>query len=47
MSLDEEERAREREKGEAVLEEKRQAKMARAEPRVATVIPTPDPHYLT
>ena len=39
MSLDEEERAREREKREAVLEEKRQAKRARAEPRVATVIP--------
>jgi hypothetical protein len=39
MSLDEEERVREREKREAVLEEKRQAKRARAEPRVATVIP--------
>ena len=39
MSLDEEERTREREKREAVLEEKRQAKRARAEPREATVIP--------
>jgi len=39
MNLDGEERAREREQREALLEERRQAKRARAEPPVATVIP--------
>jgi hypothetical protein len=39
MSLDEEERAREREQREAAVEERRQAKRARPEPPVATAIP--------
>jgi hypothetical protein len=39
MSLDGEERARGREPREAVVEERRQAKRARADPPVATVIP--------